>query len=109
MKFGAGEYKNALESADIPPAGGSGLLGQTTYTLQKFVKDVIAIMRFNHWAALFFVVLGALIGSVATFAIMLVTVTRELQEIKDGSKEDELSIPDERESEEKPTEAKKVD
>jgi thiol-disulfide isomerase/thioredoxin len=109
MKFGAGEYKNALESAEIPSAGGSGILGQTAYTLQKFLKDVIAIMRFNHWAALLFVVLGALVGSVATFAIMLTSVTKELQQMREVVKEDEVSIPDEREPEEKPKEAKKVD
>lgn len=111
MKFGAGEYKKALESADIPAPGGVGLLGQTSYTLQKFIKDVVAILRFNQWAALFLVIIGALIGSVATFGLMLVSVTKEIKQIREetSSQDDEASIPDELEHPEKTGKAKKVD
>jgi thiol-disulfide isomerase/thioredoxin len=76
MKFGAGDYKKAAESTEIPPAGGSGVVGQAVYTLQKFVKDLIAILRFNYWAALLIFATGFMTGSVLIFTIMLIALSR---------------------------------
>jgi thiol-disulfide isomerase/thioredoxin len=112
MKFGAGDFKDALESAEIPPMGGSGIAGQTAYTVYKFVKDIMAMIRFNFWAVLFFVLLGAVMGSLVTFAIMLANLTREVESLRAADREqDQMSSSEEAESvaAEKPIEMKKVD
>jgi len=83
MKFGTGDYVNAAESGDIPPAGGMGIVGQTAYSLHNFLKDLLAMVRFNYMAVLFLVLSGAGLGSLATFAIMLTSVSKEVEALRE--------------------------
>lgn len=76
MKFGAGDFKKAAEVAEIPPPGGSGVVGQVAYTLHKFVKDLIAIVRFNYWAVILIFLTGFMAGSVVVFTVMLFALSR---------------------------------
>lgn len=108
MKFGAGDYKLSSEFADIPPMGGSGVVGQTSYTIYKFMKDIIAMVRFNYWAVIFFIVLGAVVGSLVTFAVMLANLTKEIQALRAADNVGETSQVDDTEPE-KPLGLKKVD
>ena len=108
MKFGAGDYKLSSESADIPIMGGSSVMGQTAYTIYKFMKDIIAMVRFNYWAVIFFIVLGAIVGSLVTFTIMIANLTKEIQAMRTADQAVEASQADEMEPE-KPLGIKKVD
>ena len=74
MKFGGGDYKKSIESADVPSAGGSGVLGKASYSFLKFLKDLHAILRFNQWAVFAIFLLGFLVGGVVTFTGVMLSL-----------------------------------
>lgn len=69
MKFGAGDYKLATDSIEIPSRG--GIVETTRYTMVKFVKDLHAILRFNYWAAVVIFIMGFFLGSLITFVVVV--------------------------------------
>lgn len=77
MKFGAGDFVNAKESAEIPAPGGYGVVSQARYTVLKFLKDLVAIVQFNLWAVLFMVGTGFLSGCLITFTYMVSVLDRQ--------------------------------
>lgn len=111
MKFGAGDYVSAAESGDIPAAGGLGIVGKTAYSLQKFIKDLLAMVRFNYMAVLFLLLIGAALGSLVTFAVMVASISKEVQSLRDRASKEapEGEVTDGPAAEEKSLESKKVD
>lgn len=107
LKFGAGDYKLAQETSDIPPDGGEGVVEAAKYNVIKFVKDLHAVLRFNLWVALAILLVGFIFGVLVTFLFVVVTMKVDRHDAKFS---ETLEVPTEPEGNSpKPSGSKKDD
>jgi hypothetical protein len=105
MKFGAGDYRESKEVADIPPPIGENIITATAYTFQKLVKDLQAIIRFNVYVVMFIFTVGFIVGSMVAMVFAMATLKEPLSEdIASGEEPENREVPVE-----KPLEDKKSD
>jgi len=102
MKFGAGDYRQAKEVAEIPAPIGENIITATKYTFQKLVKDLQAIIRFNVFVVMLIFALGFVVGSMVAMIFVMATMKENTPPTPDEDSKEPIPV-------EKPAIEKKSD